>query len=215
MKDKTLSYVRVGWYVLTEVPGWPDAPVRVRLVRSLPILFPLFVTLCVVLWQVVYYAPSAEAEKQKLLPLITLDQEISALQVANSAQQIAELEERAEAAARLLLSNPKDLTPLLKELKAAAAKKGWDATFLTNEATDDPASADEAAVVFLPVRGKFKAKTVNQERFSSFLAVLEHLSSHSKRIDLTRVTIRADESRWQTVEVNFRLLCSASNAKTP
>lgn len=214
MKNNPLDYLKSGWRVLTEVPGWPDAPLRARFSRSLPILLPVLAIVAIVSWKVGYFTPQAVAEKAQLEPMLSLESEISSLQMMSSLQQLAELNERKAAAARLLVSSSKDLPPLLQELKATAKKAHWDATFQIAELADEPVGTDPLQISYLPVRAKFKPQADNEERFVSLLALLEQFSSSVKRIDLTRVSIRADESRWQAVEVNFRLISPLLDEKT-
>lgn len=164
-------------------------------------------------WNYGYYTPRARTEKMLQQPMLDLEKEISALQIISS-QQLAELNERATVVSHLLVNNAQDLPALLEELKTTIGKSGWDATFQVSDTSDRPASTEPLQIAFLPVRAKFRPQASNQDRFSSLVAVLEQLSSSGKRIDLTRVTIRADDSRWQPVEVNLRLICPVSHEKT-
>lgn len=212
--SRVAAYTRVCWYVLTEVPGWPDAPLRARLWRAMPVVFPLLGVIAILGWQFGYYAPRIQEERTVLQPLNELESEISTLQLSNSDRQIADLAERAAAASRLLLDSPKDLPVLLKTLKKDIRDRGWDATFQTTDVADD-SSPDGSLVAFLPVRAKFKIADGNTDPFSSFLGVLDRFSTSSKRIELTRLAIRADDGRWQTIEASLRLACPLSHAKAP
>lgn len=215
MKNNPSSHLKTCWQVLTEVPGWNDAPIYARLARSLPIVFPVFAILALVSWRSGYGAPRAEAEHAALQPLLGLDAEISTLQMGASQAQVADLNQRSASSSRLLVSGPKELPALLQELKTTLHSSGWDATFQVGEIIEESPEASPTQITFLPVRGKLKAQASNQDRFSSLLAALDRLSAYGKRIDLTRVAIRADESRWQAVEVNLRFVCSVLDAKTP
>lgn len=147
-------------------------------------------------------------------PLLALEGEISSLQMATSQHQLAEMSERTAAAFALMVDGPKDLPDILNRLKTTMSSLGWDVTFQIAEITEETPGAEPLQITFLPVRAKFKPQANNENRFPSLLAALEHLSSSKKRIDLTRVAIRVDDSRWQTVEVNLRLICPLLDAKT-
>lgn len=215
MKNKSSQHLKLCWQILTEVPGWADAPIHARLTRALPIAFPVLAVTAILGWHFIYHLPRFEADQQALQPLASLEQEISTLQLGTSQSQVTELKERTAAATRLLVSGPKDLPEVFQELKTTFRTLGWEATFQASEATEEVAGAQPLQISFLPVRAKLKALASNQDRFVSLITALDRLSSSGKRIDLTRVAIRADESRWQAVEVNFRLLCPVLDAKTP
>lgn len=217
MKNKAATYLRVAWHILTEVPGWPDAPARARAARALPVVTPILGILALLTWNFGYFSPRVAANRASLQPLIQLEQDISTLQLATSEEQSNELNQRAQTASRLLVDSPQDLSALLKEYKKSIQDRGWEVTFQTSEASDEaPASPDGTAqIAFLQVRAKFKPVTANTDRFTSIVGVLDQLSSSVKRIDLTRVAIRADESRWQPVEATLRLASPISHAKTP
>lgn len=214
MKAELISKLKAGWCILTEVPGWPDAPFGARFVRSLPIVIPTIAIIGIAVWDLAYYAPKRAEQRALIAPLAQLEQEISALQIASSEQQVAELAVRSATASRLLV-DATDVPALFKELKAAAAAKGWDATFVRGEVAEEAPGDAPSGIMYLPVRAKFRAQPGNTDRFSSFLTFLDQLSSGGKRIDLTRVAIRADESHWQTVEANLRLVSATSHAKSP
>ncbi len=213
MKTKPNDQLKFCWQVLTEIPGWADAPLSARFRRSLPIVLPLMAIVSVLSWHFAYHAPQARAHTLQMEPLLTLEKEITSLQMATSQQQLAELNERIETASALLIT-PTDLPELLQQLKTSIRKLGWDVTFQIAELPEETPGTEPLQITYLPVRAKFKPQANNENRFASLLAALEHLSSNKKRIDLTRVAIRADESRWQTVEVNLRLISPSLDAKT-
>jgi hypothetical protein len=214
LKAKLIAKVRSAWLVLTEVPGWPDAPAWARFRRAMPVLFPCVVMAGLIAWNFAVHAPRVEAERAELQPLIALEDEISALQLACSEQQAAELVERAETASRLLIDSPQDLSVLLRSLKKEAADRGWEGNFVASESAAEPA-AEGAQVSYLPVRVRLTPVAGHTEPYPALMALLERLSSSGKRIDLMRMAIRADEQRWQTVELNLRLVRPAVHEKTP
>lgn len=214
MKTKIVSVLRAAWLVLTEVPGWPDAPAWARLRRALPVVLPGAGMAAIVAWSVWVHGPRVAAQRAALQPLLALEEEISTLQLACSEQQASELAGRAAAANRVLLEKPEEVAPFLRALKKEAAERGWEGNFLASESTAEPA-AEGARISYLPVRARLTPAANNAEPFPSLLALLERLSSAGKRIDLMRLAIRADDQRWQSVELNLRLARPVVHEKTP
>lgn len=214
MKTKPPEALKNFWLMLTEVPGWPDAPAWARLKRALPVLLPCAGMLVFAVWHLAIHAPRVRAETEAALPLVALEDEIAMLQLATSEQQVVELNERAGAASRLLLESPEEAASFLKGLKKEAADRGFDANFVSSPVSNE--SAPEGSVVsFVPVRGKLTPGSGNTEPFANLLALLDRFASSGKRIDLMRLAIRADEQKWQTIELNFRLVCPVVHEKTP
>ncbi|MGC4072598.1 MAG: hypothetical protein QM760_08785 [Nibricoccus sp.] len=214
MKTKSVPALKNFWLMLTEVPGWPDAPVWARTKRAMPVLLPCAGMLFFAVWYFAIHAPHVRAEKEAALPLVALEDEIALLQLATSEQQVAELNERAGAASRLLLDSPADVTVFLKGLKKEAASRGFEATFVSSDVSGDPGQ-EGLEVTYVPVRGKLTPGPGNTEPFVNLLALLDRFASSGKRIDLMRLAVRADEQKWQTVELNFRLVCPVVHEKTP
>lgn len=196
------------------VPGWADAPLHARVARAAPVAVPVVVILAILSWNFGYVSPRTEVDKNALAPLLGLETEISSLRMTTSQQQLAELTEQTAAASRMLVSGPSEVPGVLQKMKAALQSSGWDVTFQIADVTEDSPTADRLQITYLPVRAKFKPQASNATPFTSFLAALEQLSSNEKRIDLTRVAIRVDETHWQPVEVNLRLICPVLDAKT-
>jgi hypothetical protein len=213
LKTKLSAWLRTYWLVLTEVPGWPDAPSRVRVRRAAPIALPCLGMIALLVWQFGVLGPRIRAKRVAMRPLVGLENEITTLQIACSEQQAADLTKQAEAASRLLLASPTELPAFLASLKVEAAGRGWDAAWTAAPPNDD-ASAGGALVRYLPVRGKLVPAKDAVAPFASLVSLLERFSSSGKRIDLIRLAIRADEHRWTGVEMNFRLVCPADE-KTP
>lgn len=205
MKNKIKLWLRSYGSALTEVPGWPDAPVSARVRRALPALLPCIGMLVIVGWNFAFQAPRARAQRAALAPLLALESNISSLRLAFSEQQATEIAARAAGASRLFLASPAELPEFLQTLKKAAAERGWEANFFTAD-TADSTNAEGAVVGYLPVRGKLTPAAGNAEQFASLESVLERFSSLGKRIDLIRLGVRADEHRWLHAELNFRLV---------
>jgi hypothetical protein len=214
LKTKLSNYFQVCWYVLTEVPGWPDAPFRARFLRSLPVVFPFLAACLVLTWRLAVYAPEARREQASMRPLLELDREVSTLQIVNSDQQVAQLAQRAESAQHLLLENRQAVPALLHDLKKTAQDRGWDLSTQTADPVEDVAKP-EAQVQYVTVRGRLRPRSGNTDTFPSLLSLLEQFSSNPKRIELTRLAIRVDDVHGQTAELSLRLACSAVHAQTP
>jgi hypothetical protein len=202
-----------SWLVLTEVPGWPDAPALPRFRRALPILVPCAAMLVLLVWNFAIHSPRVRAESQVLEPLIALESEILALRTSSD-QERAELAERTATAQRTLLDGENEPSAFLRTLKKEAADRGWEASFHASETSEEPA-AEALLVAYVPVRVRMKPVTANTDPYGSLQALLGRFASSPKRIDLMRLAIRADEKRWQSVELNLRLIRSVSNAQAP
>ena len=214
MKTKFKEWLGTYLLVLTEVPGWPDAPVSARARRALPVLIPCVGMLLLLGWNLAVQAPRVRAQQVALRPLVSLESEISTLRLAFSEQQVREVAERAAGASRLLLDSAAELPEFLRALKQEAAGRGWDAGFFAADAPDIT-PLEGMLITYLPVRGKLVPVSGNPDAFASLLGLLERFSSSGKRIDLIRLAIRADERRWHLVEMNFHLACAVTNEKTP
>jgi len=213
LKNKSQRFLRNVWLLLTEVPGWADAPVGVRLQRTLPILLPCVGIAAILTWSLGWHAPQIRAERESHAPQIALEAEIQSLQLAYSEQQTVELADQAEQASHLLLPAPSDLTPFLRSLKKEAADRGWEISFHPGEPlTEGPGTT--ALVTYQPVRVKLAPVAGHAEVYASLLSLLERFSTSGRRIDLMRLAIRADENRWQTVEANLRLAYPILHAQT-
>jgi hypothetical protein len=204
LKSKAFAWVRTGWKILTEVPGWPDAPVAMQLRRAMPVLLPCAGMVMLLDWNLLFHAPRVRDQQAALGPLLRLETEISHLHLVSSSQQLQEAAEQAAVASELLLESAAAVPSFLDTLKVLAAERGWEATFIAADSANSlPPSG--TVVGHVPVRGKLVPKPDNHEPFGSLLGLLDRLSSSEKRIDLIRLAVRADEHRWQQVELNFRL----------
>lgn len=204
MKTKLFAWLRTSWRILTEVPGWPDAPVSMRLRRAMPVVLPCTAMVLLLDWTVLFQAPRVHEQQAALQPLLAVESEIATLKLACPEQQVKELVDRAAVASQLLLDSPGELPEFLDALKKDAADRGWDANFVPSDpAANAPAAG--AVVGYLPVRGKLIPLPGNSNVFNSYMGLVEHFSATGKRIDLIRLAVRADEHRWRLVEMNFRL----------
>lgn len=212
MKNKVRRLGHNVWILLTEVPGWSDAPLAVRLRRTVPIVLPCAGIAALLAWNLAWQAPQIRAQREAHAPLLALEAEIESLQLGCSEQQTVELTDRADQASRLLLPTPAELAPFLRTLKKEAADRGWDASFHPGEPTTET-TGNDARISYQPVRVKLTPAAGRTEVYASLLSLLERFSTSGKRIDLMRLVIRADENRWQSVEANLRLAYPFSHEK--
>lgn len=213
MKTKFITFGLACWHFLTEVPGWPDAPKWMRWRRALPLLIPCAAILVLMLWHAAYRDPQIQAERAAHQPLFSLEEEIASLRLSCSDQQATELEAKSTAVAGLLLGGPAELGPLLQTFRKEAIGRNWEANFQAGDSSAETPAAD-AQVMFLPVRGRLASPAGNPGSFPALLALLERYSLTGKRIDLTRLAIRADEQGRYAVELNLRLACRRPHEKT-
>lgn len=200
--------------MLTEVPGWPDAPKQVRLRRALPILIPCAAILLLLAWNTIVRDPHILGERATHQILLAQEKEIDALRLGVSEQQAGELAARAAQIERQLLKGPQELAPILEVFKKQAAERHWEGSFLASDlSTGSP--TPNAEIIFIPARAKLTASSSTPEAFSGLIALLDQVSSAEKRIDLTRLWIRADEQGRYTAELNLRLVSRSPNEKTP
>jgi hypothetical protein len=209
LKNKLRNLALDCWHILTEVPGWPDAPRRLRLRRLLPAAAPVAAILLLFLWNQLWNTPHIKAERTSYQPLLALEQEVASLQLAGSDAKAAETTARSAAVSQMLLPNPKQLVPVLDELARTARARGWEATFQalpTPTANPQP----ENLLQYVTARGKLVPAPGNTQSFATLLVLLEQLSPPNRSIDLTRLTVRADEQGRLTAEVFLRAGCRIS-----
>ena len=204
MKIKLMAWLRTSRRILTEVPGWPDAPVGMQLRRAMPVLVPCAAMVLLLDWQLLVHAPRVREQRTALAPLVALETEVETLKIACSGQQVEELAAGAALASRLLIDAPAALPDFLAALKTNAAGHGWEANFVAAD-VGGSVPFDGAVVGYLPVRAKMVPLPGNADVFGSFVELMARFSGSEKRIDLIRLSVRADEDRWQLVELNFRL----------
>lgn len=204
MKTKLMGWIRTARRILTEVPGWPDAPLSMQLRRAMPVLIPCGAMVLILDWHLLVHAPRAREQSRALQPLLALQTEVETLRINCAEPRVAEFADRAAAASRLLLPSPRALPEFLATLKQDAALKGWDAQFVAADPGAMVPGADDV-VGYLPFRGKLVPLATNPSVYASFLDLLERYSGSERRIDLVRLSVRADEQRWQRVEMNFRV----------
>lgn len=205
MKNKVRNLALDCWHILTEVPGWPDAPRQLRLRRLLPAVVPVAAIMLLFLWNLTWNMPRIQRERTTFQPLLALEQEVGDLQLAGSDEKATEASTRASEAGKMLLSQSKQFVSTLDELTRTARATGWSATFqaLPAPATPPP----DALLHYVTARGKLAPMPDNAQSFSSLLVLLEQFSPPNRSIDLTRLTLRADEQGKLSAEVYLRAGC--------
>jgi hypothetical protein len=213
LKMPNLKFLRVGWHLVTDVPGWPDAPRSIRLRRAMPILLPCIGLVVLLGWKMAVLEPQMRSGQLNHQPVIALLEEIEALRLECSDQQAADLSAHATTVAKLALADPGEMNGVLQRLEQEALAKGWAATLQSSESTDEVPKPD-ADLAFLQARGRLSPLNGEKSSFSTLLALLDQFSINEKRIDLTRLAVRADEQGRHAVEVNFRLARLVPHEKT-
>lgn len=218
MKNKVMTFGRDCWQMLTEIPGWPDAPKKVRLRRALPILIPCAAILLLLAWNKGVRDPYIARERASHQALLEQDREIESLRLGISEQQIAELTARTALAERQTIGDPKELSAVLANLTSQAAAHHWEGSFQESDLSTgavETSRPESDSLTFFPARAKLVSKPGDPGAFSSLLALLGQFSESEKRIDLTRLGIRADEQGRYTAEFNLRLVGRSIHEKTP
>lgn len=194
------------WHTLTEVPGWPDAPRGLKVRRALPVVIPIVALGVLALWTLLVTGPAIRSERVSFQPLQALEQEVLALAAVASEAEAAEFASRAAGAQEQVIDRAADAPASLEELTRLSAALGWTATFQALPVAEAEATPGAAPVQYLPVRGKLTPAAGNPDPFASLLALTERFSSFPKRIDLTRLAVRADDEGRHTAEVQLRFL---------
>ncbi|MDX2186323.1 MAG: hypothetical protein SFV32_05285 [Opitutaceae bacterium] len=210
MNPDVTRFASLIWSVLTEVPGWPNAPWSERFKRILPLLVPLVLLIGLVTWVYAIHLPERRRHEAAATSLLALEAEVSSLALHTSDDQAKETSERAAAARQGLVTDPEQRQRLLNALQQQALAAGWNVTF---QAGETPVVFNSRHYGSLSVRALFKPQPDNQRPLGSLLTFLEGLTQAPKRIDLIRLAIRADEQGWHTVEAGLLLAVPIPNEK--
>lgn len=215
MKTDVSRPFHAFWQALSEVPGWPDAPIGVRLRRIWPLALPLAACAALVVWTEFVREPLRRSARAAVAELILIEEQIEQLRQTFSDQSAADVIAQATAAQTLLLASPADLQERLQAFAVQARAAEWSATFQTYGLADDEAAGAAAAyLAFAPARVHLVPGSENADRFNSLIATLTSLAAMPGRIEITRVAIRADPSGVPLVEVNLRAACRSTHEKT-
>jgi len=196
------------WQALSEVPGWPDAPARVRLRRLWPLVLPLAGCLILAVWSGLIREPHRNGVRAAHAGLLTLEEETEVLRQTLSEQTATELTAAANAARALLLESPAVLQERLQAFIGDARAAGWNATFqIYAQADDGPSAEGDAPFILTPARVHLEPREGNADRYTSLVATLARLAALPGRIEITRVSVRADQPGVPVVDVNLRAAC--------
>src|SRR5688572_10850263 len=180
------------WLVLSEVPGWPDAPVLVRLRRAAPILIALTGVLALAGWKYGWREPEMDAVRAVHSSAVAMEEEVAALGMSCSDQQAIEAAEQARLATESMLASEEDATVHLRQLREQIRALGWEAVFQAYDSSIANAEATEG-VAFVSARGRLVPVAGSPAPFRALLGVFDQISGGNKRIDLIRLGVRADE----------------------
>lgn len=208
MKTEVSRPLATFWQALSEVPGWPDAPLGVRLRRLWPLALPLAGCAGLAIWMFLVREPLRREVRAAHAELTGLEEEAEQLRQALSDQTATDVATQAAAARALLLDSPAALQERLQAFTIGARTAGWEATYQTYGLAEDESAAGEGALfVFAPARVHLEPRQDNADRFNSLVATLQALAAMPGRVEITRVTVRADQPGVPVVDVNLRAAC--------
>jgi hypothetical protein len=212
LKIESAKLFRRGWSLLTEVPGWPNAPIAVRWRRALPIALPAVGMLVLTGWKFAISNPGVERELASRQPLIGLEAKVAGLRISCTTRAATDLRDRASGAAGALMDGAQDLDGRLAELGRNASAQGWEATFqgVGNRGNQAPAATYVGCV---PEKANFRPAAGNPHAWDTLLLILDRLSVPEQPIDLTSLTIRADEEGHISVDAGLRVLYLIADEK--
>lgn len=208
MKTEATRPLAALWVALSEVPGWPDAPLRVRLRRLWPLALPLVGCLVLLVWTGLVREPLRRDVRAAHAGVLALEEETEQLRQSLSEQTAADLTTAAASARAQLLESPAVLQDRLQAFVTAARAAGWEATFQTYGLADDgTAAADGSLLVFAPARVRLVPLAGNSDCFTSLVATLARLAATPGRVEITRASVRSEAPGVPVVEVNLRAAC--------
>jgi hypothetical protein len=171
----------------------------VRLLRALPFLVPAAALLALAGWKWGVADPRARAERAANQPLVSLAEEVAALRLQRSPDEVPQAE-RARALRASLPQGAAALAPVLASWQAQASAHGWVADF---GAPVGQPGAGEGPMAAVSVRAGFQAAPGNLHPWSSLVGLLGAFSAPEARIEVTRLVIRADERGRYSVETRL------------
>lgn len=214
MNTDFTRFLNSAWHLLTDVPGWADPPLQLRLRRLVPIIVPIMASALLFGWLTILRQPQMDEAQAGYAHLVDLEDQIDQLRITCSDEHAVELARQAEAASRLLLPAPEAARDFLGTIREAAARHQWVGAFKDYQPGAD-SNPDQDRILFVPAAGKMKPERGNTKPFASLLALLAEISASDFRIDMTRLSIRVDEATGPVAEVNFRIASHHSHEKAP
>lgn len=192
------------WHALSDVPGWPDAPARVRFRRFLPIFVPCVGIASLLAWWVLAHRPHVRSLEIKYAPAVELAREVDRLKLKWSDNETIELESRAEAASKQLLDDPEAVPALLAQIRDGCDDVGWDASLQAFDSGDEM-TIEGTPIEFVPVLAKLTPRPEATDVCGSLVGILERIHSHAIWTDLTRMEVHANDDGIEVVEMNLRV----------
>ncbi len=201
---------RTYWDILTEVPGWPDAPSRRRFLRFIPFLIPLLLTISLLLWRLAFDAPRHERQLDAYSPLLGLEAEVQNLR-ANTAATPESID---ASSLETLLHSPDEAQPLLESLRQKIEARAWKFTYTLGEPADP--SPETPLLRSIPIRAKLTPTSKSPDSFQQLITVLPLFAQQTKRLDLMRLALRADDKGTLQADLQLRLtIIHAPNPPAP
>ncbi|RME68799.1 MAG: hypothetical protein D6781_10045 [Verrucomicrobia bacterium] len=213
MKTKLHRCLRSFWELVSEVPGWPNAPTSRRIRRTLPVALPFIGILGVFAAQALVIEPARDQVRLQYDELRFLDSEIVRLRESCATGEADAVFARARDERARLFAAPEAIEPWLDTLAPTIRDLGWRASFHAYDSTlneTDPG----AAIAYTPALGKLQALPDNPNRVVTLSHALEKITQSNKRIDLTRLVVRADIQGRPQVEINLRIPHLLADAQT-
>lgn len=214
MNTDLTRFLRSTWHLLTDVPGWADPPLPLRLRRLVPIIVPVVASALLFGWLTFVRQPQMDQTREGYAHLVDLEDQIDQLRIACSDEHAEELARQAETASGLLLPSPEAAGDILRTIREAAAHHHWVGAFKDYQPGTD-SNPNQDRILFVPAAGKMKPERNNKHPFASLLALLAEFTASDFRIDMTRLSIRVDEASGPMAEVNFRIASHRSHEKAP
>jgi hypothetical protein len=204
LKTEIPKPLRHAWHALTEIPGWPDAPLRVRFARFFPILVPCLGLIALTAWRVLVHDAEVRTTRDRYTSLLDLEQQVESLSLACSEQEAVELRENARRALQLFAQQPDDIRSGLAEFTKQCRAFGWEGSFQSFDIAADE-GAGEGELHFVPVLGKLTPAAARSDNFLNLVRITELVFNNQARMDLTRLQIHADGSGSPTAEMGIRI----------
>lgn len=203
-----------AWHLLTDVPGWADPPIQLRMRRLVPIIVPVVASILLFGWLTFVRQPQMDRTREGYAYLVELEEEIDQLRIAYSDDQAEGLTRQADTAAGFLLPSPEAAEETLRTIRDAAARHQWVGAFKDYQPAADSLRED-GPILFIPAMGRMKPARGNQKQFATLLALLAEFNAIDLRMDLTRLSVRVDEVTGPVADINFRIASHHSHEKAP
>ncbi len=198
------------WQAISEVPGWPDAPLVVRLRRMWPLILPVLAGSAIAAWTWGVREPHRAEERMRHAAALALEQDVTDLQQACSEQTAADVAARASAAHERLLEGPAIVQERLDAIVNRARSSGWKATAQVYGVAENGVEGTSRAMVHVPARLRLEPRAGNPNAFNALMALLRTIVADEARFEMTLLSIRVEQPGVLVAEVNLRAACRAT-----